>query len=351
MAEDLIFRVAGSSLPEPGAPLEANSDRFGHVAWTAPDGAAQVALVVADGVSSSPGRQVAAQIAVDTIVQMAPSLASNGNVSEQVERLVLQAHREVQRHQPRGDALCALVAARIDLATGQACVALAGDCSALVLRQGSLTRLTEDQVGHIPVRLSGTPLLSGGAVVTGRGLLQAVGQVGSLMPTLTRCTLAAGDMLILASDGAGTVEMEPRLAGLLTENGPWLTDRGVERCCTVLREVSDDDTTVLVLSLDSGADVRALRTGCDAYATLPVPGREELLTRMEAARYGELPALLRCFRAEDDERRSLRLLALAAAHADDEPRERWIERLDGATAHGQRTLCDELMGIIRRLPG
>ena len=125
----------------------------------------------------------------------------------------------------------------------------------------------------------------------------------------------------------------------------------VERCCTVLREISDDDTTVLALSLDRGADVKALRTGCDAYANLPAPEREDLLNRMEAMRYGELPALLRCFRAEDDEQRSLRLLALAAAQADDEPRKGWIERLDRATAHGQRKLTDELMGVIRRLPG
>jgi PPM family protein phosphatase len=195
-------------------------------------------LAVADGVGGHAAGQVAATLAVSSVAGDRPQHALDPNAA--LRRAVARAN-QVVRDRPREQPDLAGMACTLDVvvlgrraATGATLtIAHVGD-STVWLQPG---RGRPRQVTH-PHSIAGGPLLN------------AIGQHETAAPDICQEAVAAGDRIIMATDGLTKVFTVEQLDGLFTELGQSPPEAAADALlAAAVARGTRDDTTIVVADL------------------------------------------------------------------------------------------------------
>jgi serine/threonine protein phosphatase PrpC len=182
-------------------------------------------LAVADGMGGHSAGQVASQLCVETLpvefVKVFPDSAAAAPERGSALRQAVEATNEVvyaRAHETAANKGMGTTLTSAWLVGSQAIVAQVGDSRAYHLHEGRLTQLTRDQTVLNSVSeaereaLLNTPFEN--------MLLQALGAMTQLEVVVTSTELAAGDYLLLCSDGLYRVVSPDQMAEILKGSAP-----------------------------------------------------------------------------------------------------------------------------------
>ena len=181
-------------------------------------------LVCADGLGGLPCGEIASRLAVDCVVAaMDPYLAAGARRSSvgwarRLRRAFFAAHVAVmaagRERRALGGIATTLVAALVSHRRAYVCHV--GDVRAYRWRLGELRRLTEDHSVVFEAVRSGALTVEEARLHPHRNLVtQAVGLAEGFSPSSTSIGMAAGDLLVLCSDGLWETMPEDEMAATL----------------------------------------------------------------------------------------------------------------------------------------
>ncbi|WP_111497848.1 PP2C family protein-serine/threonine phosphatase [Marinobacter bohaiensis] len=215
------------------------------IAWhVSPDGS-RVLGIVADGMGGYKGGEIASQVAVNAIVQRLAPLISQGLIGDEaqvaaVHDAIRDANEQIQALREEDPALgnmgTTVVATWVQ--GDDALIAHIGDSRCYLISNDTLSRRTRDDtvvqnmIDDGSIRESDAPNIPFRNVLT-----QALGSSEQPAPSLSRLKLAAGERLLLCSDGLPEAIPEAEWTGLLAR-------RSTAR---------DQVRTLIDTSLDNGA--------------------------------------------------------------------------------------------------
>ncbi len=239
---DYALEVAQGSVMGPGR--EHNEDSCGSFA----ENDACVLVGVADGVSSSPGGEVASQMAIEIVARAfreeSPALAAG----QRLYRAVQQANIEIYDRSIAVPELCGMCTTLtfgvVD--RGELTAVHVGDSRLYLVRNGEVTQLTKDHTVAAGKARIGLMSKQRALMDAERCMLtRSVGR--ELIVARDRLTrpLARGDVLVLCSDGLYTAVGDDELGALVA-------GRDAQSACRALLEAAKehgayDDATVAVL--------------------------------------------------------------------------------------------------------
>jgi PPM family protein phosphatase len=202
-----------------GLVRERNEDRAGAYTPENPDTRQERGLlfVVADGMGGHAGGDRAAAITIETL----PQVYFNGEWHGPVEGLreaFVQANVRITREaevEPARQGMGAAAVAAV-VVNDRAIFAHLGDCRGYRVRGGTIERLTADH-SWVGERVAAGRITSDEARVHPyrNVLTRALGAEVDASPTVSESELAAGDVLLLCSDGLWGVVDDGELAGVL----------------------------------------------------------------------------------------------------------------------------------------
>lgn len=198
--------VAGAGSSHRGLVREVNEDAI----LTDPTG---VLWAVADGMGGHGHGDLAADIVIDALARLPHGAASR----ELLGGALREAHADVRRRTEAdrlGDFGATAVAMMVD--EGRAVIGWAGDSRAYLLRGDRLARLTRDH--SVVQELIDSDYLSPAQAddhPQANVVTRAIGVGEQAEPEFTEVALAAGDVLLLCSDGLTRCVSDPEIATLL----------------------------------------------------------------------------------------------------------------------------------------
>ena len=336
------YQVFAASLPEVKRPK--NQDAMAYRCVETAEGPVY-ALVACDGISSSPNGGPAARIAADRFDEEAAALTGPpGSPEAWLRTAVERAQRRVEGAF-QGGGQCCLVAALVVPRDRTWTVASVGDSFAFFFDGRALEQLNEHDVTVRARKRSGETVVADGRVVLDKGVTQAIGQPGDVRPHITSGRYEEdGSFLCLTSDGV----MGPWLEELLREAAGTLGQREVEDFALRMREVSEDDTTLVLLRLGRDPAYARLDARLEVYGSLPQEERRAVLDEAEARSYLPTETLVACVGEEADEPRALRIVTLLERARTPPPLDVWIGLLDRAQRSGRRQLARHLSQAVAR---
>lgn len=202
---------------------------------------------VADGMGGHAGGDIASAAVIDAVRQFDVAPESPGQMTAILGAAVKEANKRIAarvREEPAlasmGSTLTALFWSGSTVLVGNI-----GDSRAYRLRDGVLTRLTED---HVLSNLVASPMPSG----IGEYLVRFLDRRPGWSPDLTLRTAMPGDRYLICSDGLSGVLSPDRIGEVLKGTGD--PGRAVE---TLIRETfaagAPDNVTVIAVDLPEGA--------------------------------------------------------------------------------------------------
>jgi serine/threonine protein phosphatase PrpC len=234
----LIFEVSQKAALQPGQEIQLA---------LAPPG---VLLAVADGMGGHSSGQVASQLCVEKLPgellktfseSTSPPTDLSGALKQAVEttnQVVHSTAQQVSAYRGMGTTLTAAW-----VASEQAVIAQVGDSRAYLFHQHRLAQLTRDQTYLSSLSeaereaLSNTPYEN--------MLLQALGATAQLEVVVTTAELAAGDSLLLCSDGLYRVVSPQQMAEILQE--PEAPQKKTEKLIRLANGAGGPDNVTVVL--------------------------------------------------------------------------------------------------------
>lgn len=215
--------------------------------------------VVSDGIGGAPAGEVAAERVVTALPRLVGQHVSApaGDGAEDELRAALAALNDELRDGGRDDPGlrgmgATVVAALVAPETPAALIGHLGDSRAYRWRAGAVQRLTSDH--SLAQALVDAGEISAAAAVghpASAQLLRHVGMAGDALPDVRQVELAAGDRLLLCSDGLTGLVDDAGIAALLAEH----TDPG-DACQALVDAANEagghDNITVLVLDPAAG---------------------------------------------------------------------------------------------------
>ncbi len=210
-------------------------------------------FVIADGMGGAQAGEVASHIAVETFAE---GLPERGTAEERLAVVVQRANREIyeraQAERDRAGMGTTLTAAYLD--GDHVAIAHVGDSRAYLLRDGELTRLTED---HSLVE----ELLRGGKLTEQEALehpqrsiiTRALGPEPIVEVDTWSYPLRPGDVVLLCSDGLTSMIPEQQVQAALVES-PSL-QAGADRLIDEANSAGGRDNITVVLFRVEDADV------------------------------------------------------------------------------------------------
>ncbi|HUH12580.1 MAG TPA: Stp1/IreP family PP2C-type Ser/Thr phosphatase [Longimicrobiales bacterium] len=212
-------------------------------------------FAVADGMGGHAGGEVASRLAVDTL-ERALAEADASAPRERVLREALErANRDILERATRDPALAGMgtTLTALELGSDGALIAHVGDTRAYLLRDGLLDRLTVDHTlvqGYVDLGE-----ISAAQARTHRHrhiLTRALGTDSALEVDIRRADVAAGDLLLLCSDGLTTLVDDADLEAILAQPLP-LGERARQLVDAANLRGGDDNVTVVLIELEGEA--------------------------------------------------------------------------------------------------
>ncbi len=210
---------------------EGNEDRY-----VVREERSTVLLAVADGVAGEAGGEIAAQAAVTELAERffaAPRDRALGDALAEAAREANGAVLRAAKDSGNPGAASTLVAAAIR--GDEAVIANLGDSRAYLVRTGASRQITEDHSGD-----------------SANAITRFVGDERGVQPDVYAETLAAGDRLVLCSDGLTRHVADEEIAAAVSAGGPQAAvDRLVD--LALVRGGEDNVTVVLYAPRDRPA--------------------------------------------------------------------------------------------------
>jgi PPM family protein phosphatase len=173
-------------------------------------------LVLADGMGGHSSGEVASQLATQSLIQEYQRRQGFETPDAELREAIQRAHQQItqaasQDVSKQGMGTTVVV---VLLQPGQLTVAHVGDSRALQFRPPYVRRLTRDHL-HV-CDVLGVPENKAKHHPQGHVLSQALGIQGPIEPEVSRFDLAAGDYVVLCSDGVSEYLTEVEMCDLLT---------------------------------------------------------------------------------------------------------------------------------------
>ena len=211
-------------------------------------------FAVADGMGGHAAGEVASEIAVRVLSELAPEhpdVEALGRAIEEANRAVIQAAREGRGRQGRGTTMTAAM-----LDGERLVIAQVGDSRAYLLHQGKLQQLTRDHSLMADMIEAGQLTPEEARTHPQRSVItRALGSDAHLHPDIYEINVETGDRLLICSDG---------LSGMIFDDQIENTLRRVQdpqRCASQLVNEAiaaggHDNVTVIVADVTGYAEVR-----------------------------------------------------------------------------------------------
>ena len=211
-------------------------------------------FAVADGMGGHAAGEVASEIAVRVLSELAPEhpdVEALGRAIEEANRAVIQAAREGRGRQGMGTTMTAAM-----LEGERLVIAQVGDSRAYLLHQGKLQQLTRDHSLMADMIEAGQLTPEEARTHPQRSVItRALGSDAHLHPDIYEINVETGDRLLICSDG---------LSGMIFDDQIENTLRRVQdpqRCASQLVNEAiaadgHDNVTVIVADVTGYADVR-----------------------------------------------------------------------------------------------
>ena len=211
-------------------------------------------FAVADGMGGHAAGEVASEIAVRVLSELAPEHPDGealGRAIEEANRAVIQAAREGRGRQGRGTTMTAAM-----LEGERLVIAQVGDSRAYLLHQGKLQQLTRDHSLMADMIEAGQLTPEEARTHPQRSVItRALGSDAHLHPDIYEINVETGDRLLICSDG---------LSGMIFDDQIENTLRRVQdpqRCASQLVNEAiaaggHDNVTVIVADVTGYAEVR-----------------------------------------------------------------------------------------------
>lgn len=205
---------------------------------------------VADGMGGHAAGEVASEIAVRTVAERAPDIADTAALSAAVieaNNAVIAAARKKGRA-GMGTTLTAAVVAGERLAIAQV-----GDSRAYLLHQNKMQQITRDHSLMADMIEAGELTEEEARVHPKRSVItRALGSDPGMQPDLYEINVAAGDRLLLCTDGLSNMIDDNRIESIL------IRTRDPQRAASILvneaiAEGGHDNITVVVLDIEGRA--------------------------------------------------------------------------------------------------
>lgn len=207
-------------------------------------------FVVADGLGGHEAGEVASSIAVETLRDHAPRRAD----ANALARAVRAANREVIRAAKEGVGRAGmgttLTAAIVE--GGSIAIAHVGDSRAYLLHDGGLRRLSDDHSMVADMVRRGQLTEADARVHPNRSVItRALGTDASMVADTYEVEAAAGDRLLLCSDGLSGMLEDPDIAGILgTYRDPGVA--ASELIAAANEAGGHDNISVIIVDIESG---------------------------------------------------------------------------------------------------
>ena len=203
-----------AALSDVGTERAGNEDSCGVLL----EGAACAVVVVADGVSSAPGGEVASQMAVDVLLRAYREAPASQHAGVRLYRAVQQANIEIH---DRGIAVpelrgMATTLTAVALEDGDLTAVHVGDSRLYLVRDGELAQLTKDHTAAAEKVRYGLLSAERARTHPDRSVLtRSVGRELIVSRDQLTRRLAQGDVLVLCSDGLYNVLADDELEALV----------------------------------------------------------------------------------------------------------------------------------------
>ncbi|MUT66829.1 Stp1/IreP family PP2C-type Ser/Thr phosphatase [Paenibacillus sp. NEAU-GSW1] len=241
-----------------------NEDR--HWAGTLENGA--TLAIVADGMGGHQAGDVASQIAVNTFRdRMEKSAAKAGLTVEEGKMLIRQAivgandvvYDMASRNEQYYNMGTTIVAAL--LLDERAIIGHIGDSRVYQIAENGIVQLTEDHTLVNELVKSGQVSAEEAAHHPRRNVItRAVGTDAQVTVDILTTDLAAGDVLLLCSDGLTNMVSDEQLLRTVQEDGPKLSDKAEHLIQLALHAGGDDNITVVLIQADNNVTTEGVTT-------------------------------------------------------------------------------------------
>ena len=206
----MIMHLAGAGRTDVGRRRDFNEDAFTIDLGTG-------LLALADGMGGHAAGEVASRIAIETLAEFITATAMHGNINWPYgfdEHLSVSANRirsairlanerifrTIESHQEMKG--MGTTVAAVLLSNGTACVAHIGDSRVYSIRAGSMTQVTSDHSWvNEQVRLGLLSREEAARHPFRNVITRALGSREEVVPDISEVRVAAGDRLLLCSDG------------------------------------------------------------------------------------------------------------------------------------------------------
>lgn len=214
----------------------------------------QVGLyIVADGMGGHEAGDVASKLAATIIAQFITAQLANQDhppSSAMIQKIMIDAaetantkvYQAAQNAKQKRKMGTTVVMALIKSNT--AYISHAGDSRAYLLRQSTLTQLTEDDSWEVFSGKSSNP--KGASAILDPVLTKAIGQSSSLNPSFITIDVSPGDVIILCSDGLWNMVGADRILAEVEKAGDRV-DQAVETLVAAANEAGGKDNISVVL--------------------------------------------------------------------------------------------------------
>jgi protein phosphatase len=203
-------------------------------------------FVVADGMGGAQAGEVASRIAVETFER---GLPGSGTPEGRLAELVRDANQRIydRSRAEHGRAGMGTTLTAAYLADGDLAIAHVGDSRAYLLRDGQLTRLTQDHSLVDELVRQGKLTEAQAAEHPQRSIItRALGPEPEVEVDTFSYPMRSGDVLLLCSDGLTSMVSEDRMAEIL--RGSTTLDEAADRLIDEANEAGGRDNITVVLS-------------------------------------------------------------------------------------------------------
>jgi len=219
---------------------------------------------VCDGMGGARAGEVASEMACRELLTLDPATAS----SEELRGAITEANRAIARRSLEEEPLLGMGTTLTAALVGGRSLSLAhvGDSRAYLLRDGSLTQLTDDHswVGEMVRRGELTPAQA--AVHPHRSVItRALGSDGDADPDIFEVPVQAGDRVLLCSDGLTGMVTDLEIAEILRRDEDPRSVAGL-LVQAALTAGGEDNVTVVVVDIEPAGDAAGAEEAGDHQA-------------------------------------------------------------------------------------
>ena len=211
-------------------------------------------FAVADGMGGHEAGEVASEIAINTITELAPTCAD----SDALARAVVAANLNVMKAPAKGigrEGMGTTLTATI-LEGERLIIAQVGDSRAYLLHQGKLQQLTRDHSLMADMIEAGQLTEAEARVHPNRSVItRAIGSDPHMQPDIYELNVETGDRILLCSDGVCTMIEDPQIEHIMghTHSAQECADKLV---AAALEAGGYDNATAVVVDVEGFREVR-----------------------------------------------------------------------------------------------